>query len=318
MKFLSNTVCNPLVIFVVLTMIMNNAVLAAEGEAKPNQTTQKSTSNAVVNGDEYQIGPLDMLDIKVMNADELSRSVRVDANGDISLPLIGVIHAAGLTNLAIEKKISERLSADLMQNPQVTVFIKEYTSQRMTVQGVVKRAGVYDFQGRATLLQAISMAGGLDEKADDSSVKIIRYNPDKTTETIVFDLNMISNNKISDPVLLNGDVVIVDEAVPISIEGAVRNPGNVYQRGRASLMQIISRAGGLTDFASSNVSIVSNTKKGKRITTEFDIDKIREGKIKDPVVESGDLIVVGINPIKATIYGISNTVRGFVGFGTIR
>jgi len=297
---------------------MNNAVLAAEGEAKPNQTTQKSTSNAVVNGDEYQIGPLDMLDIKVMNADELSRSVRVDANGDISLPLIGVIHAAGLTNLAIEKKISERLSADLMQNPQVTVFIKEYTSQRMTVQGVVKRAGVYDFQGRATLLQAISMAGGLDEKADDSSVKIIRYNPDKTTETIVFDLNMISNNKISDPVLLNGDVVIVDEAVPISIEGAVRNPGNVYQRGRASLMQIISRAGGLTDFASSNVSIVSNTKKGKRITTEFDIDKIREGKIKDPVVESGDLIVVGINPIKATIYGISNTVRGFVGFGTIR
>jgi polysaccharide export outer membrane protein len=262
--------------------------------------------------DEYRIGPLDMLEIKVMNADDLSRAVRVDANGDISLPLVGVVHASGLTSLGIEKVIGERLAADYMQNPQVSVFIREYTSQRMTVQGVVKRAGMYDFQGRATLLQAISMAGGLDEKADDTNVKVIRSKADKTAETIIFDMSAISANKISDPILQNGDIVIVEEASPISIEGAVRNPGNVYQHGQTTLMQVISRAGGLSDFASSSASILTDTGKGKRVTTEFDIDKIRDGKIKDPELHAGDLVVVGTNPLKAAIYGVTTTVRGFV------
>ena len=267
---------------------------------------------------EYKIGPLDMLEVKVMNADDLSRTVRVDANGDISLALIGVVHAAGLTSLGVEKVISKRLAADFMQNPQVSVFIREYTSQRMTVQGVVKRAGMYDFQGQATLMQAISMAGGLDEKADDASVKVIRSGEGKPPETLLFDLNQISSNKINDPTLKNGDIVIVEEASPISIEGAVRNTGNIYQRGQTTLMQVLLRAGGLTDFASSTVSVLSDTGTGKRVTTEFDIDKIRDGRVKDPLLHPGDLVIVGTNPIKAAVYGISNTVRGFVGFGTIK
>lgn len=262
---------------------------------------------------EYHIGPLDLLDIKVLYSDEVSRQVRVDSRGHISLPLLGVVKAAGLTPFELEQSITNKLSVDLIQNPQVTVFIKEFTSQRMTVQGVVTRAGVYDFQGQATLLQAISMAGGLSDKGDETSVKVIRKLPGKNEETLTYDINVIRENKMDDPVLENGDVVMVEEKKPISVQGSVRLSGIYYLRGSASLMQVLAQAGGTSDAAdTSDVSIASKLPDGKTVTVMYDIDDIKKNKIKDPAVVPGDLVIVGASFIKGLITGFSSTARGFV------
>jgi len=284
-----------------------------------NENTKTATTPGALNNDpitkqkEYHIGPLDLLDIKVLYSDEISRTVRVDSKGYVSLPLLGSFKAAGFTTFELEQAITNKLSVDLIQNPQVTVFIKEFTSQRMTVQGVVNRAGVYDFQGQATLLQAISMAGGLSEKADEAAVKVIRKSPGKNEETLTYDINVIRNNKIDDPLLENGDVVMVEEKKPISVQGAVRSAGIYYLRGNASLMQVLAQSGGLTDAAdASEVSISSKLPDGKTVTVMYDIDDIKKVRIKDPEVLPGDQIIVGASFIKGIVTGVTGTIRGFI------
>lgn len=303
--------------WVLLFFMVANLCQAIEG-TPPSENATETTSNALNTESsqkqrEYHIGPLDLIDIKVLYSDEISRVVRVDSKGNISLPMIGLIKAAGLTTFELEQLITNKLSVDLIQNPQVTVFIKEFTSQRMTVQGVVNRAGVYDFQGQATLLQAISMAGGLSEKADETAVKVIRKSPGKNEETITYDINLIRANKIDDPLLENGDVVMAEEKKPISVQGAVRSAGIYYLRGNASLMQVLAQSGGITDAAdSSEVSIASKMPDGSTVTVLYDIEKIKTNKIKDPEVVPGDQVIVGASFIKGLVTGVTSTLRGFI------
>jgi polysaccharide export outer membrane protein len=302
--------------------------LASEAYSAENKETtvkdiqpesKKPAGDNLVKQKEYHIGPLDLIDIKVLYSDEISRAVRVDSRGNISLPLLGVVKAAGLTTYELEQVIANKLSIDLIQNPQVTVFIKEFTSQRMTVQGIVNRAGVYDFQGQATLLQSISMAGGLGEKANETAVKVIRKAPGKNEETLTYDINVIRENKMDDPVLENGDVVMVEEKQPISVQGAVRLPGIYYLRGTATLMQVIAQSGGINDIADkADVKVVSVNKDGRSVTVIYDINEIRDNKVKDPEIIPGDLVMVESSTAKTIVYGISNTLRGFMSFGTIR
>lgn len=268
---------------------------------------------------DYRIGLLDLLEIKVLYADDIGRIVRVDSQGNISLPLIGLVRAAGLSTNQLEQSIAEKLAVDLVQNPQVTVFIKEFTSQRMTVQGVVNRAGVYEFQGQATLLQAISMAGGLMDKADESAIKIIRKPVNGQEQTLTFDLSDIRSNKAKDPNLENGDIVMVEEKQPISVQGAVKLPGIYYLRGTATLMQVLSQSGGQSEIADiSSVRVTSTLENGKKINVTYDMDAIRDGKIKDPTVMPGDYVLVESSTAKTVVYGVTNIFRGFLNFGTVK
>ena len=266
---------------------------------------------------DYHIGPLDLLEIKVLNAEDMTRTMRVDARGFINMPLIGLVQASGLTGYELENLIAEKLGKDFLQNPQVSVFIKEFTSQRLTVQGQVKKAGMYDFQGRATLLQAISMGGGIDVKGDESAIKVVRKLNNDETETMVFDLAAIRNNKAPNPYLKGGDVVVVEEMLPITVEGAVMKAGVFYMVGQPTLMQAISQAGGLHDIADPSTVKVISIKQQKRSTLEYNLEKVREGKIDDPVLQQGDLVVVEKSAARNALNMFTNTLRGFVNFGNV-
>lgn len=298
------------------TALKSEANLKAE-ESATSATVAPIQNEIVPDPYEYHIGPLDLLEIKVLQADNISRTVRVDSRGNISFPLIGVLHAAGLTGYDLEQVIAIKLGEDYIQDPQVSVFIKEYTSQRVTVQGVVKRSGVYDFPGQATLLQAISLSGGLDDKADETAIKVIRRLPDGTTEAMVFDLGAIRQNKIANPLLKGGDVVVVEEAEPITVEGAVNKAGLFYPRGHTTLMQVISVAGGMQDLA--DISTVKIYPKGgsAKNSREYDLEKIRQGLISDPELFPGEVVVVEKATGRSIIQGVTNTLRGFIGFGTV-
>ena len=108
----------------------------------------------------YEIGPLDTLDISVFQVPDLTKSVQLSGTGTINLPLVGEIAVAGRTTQEVERDLTSRLGAKYLQNPQVTVYVKDYSSQRVTITGEIGRPGVYPIKGPTSLLQIVATAGG--------------------------------------------------------------------------------------------------------------------------------------------------------------
>ena len=184
----------------------------------PNAPRTTPVPAGQVAADDYRIGPQDLLEIQVYGIENLKREVRVNARGAISLPLIGTVILAGLSGQEAEQLIAAKYEKDYLQDPQVSVFIKEFTSQRITVEGAVAKPGVYPIRGQTTLMQAIAIAGGQGQLPDLNAVMVYRREgADKKVMT--FDLITIRAGEVEDPTLVNEDVVVVK-----------RDPGRVALR----------------------------------------------------------------------------------------
>jgi polysaccharide export outer membrane protein len=158
---------------------------------------------------DYRIGPLDTLDVSVFSEPDLSvKEAQVDAAGNIELPLIGTVLAAGRTARQLSDSVAERYSARYLVNPQVTVSVATSVSQRVTVQGEVTEPGVYDLKGPTTLLQAISLAKGETRVAALRDVSIFRIVNGQRVGAI-FDIAAVRRGEQPDPVLVGNDLVIV-------------------------------------------------------------------------------------------------------------
>ncbi len=181
------------------------------GSAAGVGVTPAPSTGPVAAPNDYRIGPQDLLKLDVFGVEALSkRSVRVNASGQISLPLIGTVQAGGLTAEQLAADIAARLAKDYLQNPQVTIFIEEFTSQRVTVAGAVKTPNVFPLKGRTTLMQAVTQAGGPTNVANLGSVKILRPEPDGTRKVMEYDLAAIRDGQVPDPEVRGEDVVQVE------------------------------------------------------------------------------------------------------------
>jgi polysaccharide export outer membrane protein len=180
----------------------------------------------------YRIGPDDLLEIEVFEVEELSSEERVSEDGFIVMSLIGAVQVGGLTPREAERRIADILGKSYLQNPQVNVFVSEYASQDVTVTGTVKEPGVYPIKGRTTLLQAIAMAGGIDELANDEEVIIFRGQGTPAATAYVVNLEEIQKGSLPDPVLVADDRVVVPKSgsavfvkgVADTLRGFVRIP----------------------------------------------------------------------------------------------
>lgn len=177
------------------------ASVAANQFISPNQFDS--------NPETYRIGNQDLLEVTVFQVPDMSRTVRVSDNL-IVLPLIGPIKAVGLTVTQLQSEITAR-AATYLQSPQVNVNVKEFNSQQITVEGAVKKPGVFPISQQTSLLQAIAMAQGLDQVADPSSVVVFR-NANGGRQAAKFDVAAIRNGSGSDPMLQPGDVVVVPKS----------------------------------------------------------------------------------------------------------
>ena len=157
----------------------------------------------------YRIGPQDVLDISVYQATDLAKTVQVAEAGTINLPLVGDVQAAGVTAQELERTLKAKLGDKYLQNPQVTVFVKEYNSQRVTIEGSVEKPGVYPYRGRVSLLELIATAGGMREVADGSDVMIFRTAAGRR-QAARFNLDEIKSGRAANPPIIQGDVVIVN------------------------------------------------------------------------------------------------------------
>jgi polysaccharide export outer membrane protein len=137
---------------------------------------------------------------------DLSKTLQVSEAGTVSFPLVGEVRAAGRTAREVEQDLTRSLGGRYLQNPQVTVFIKEYNSQRVTVEGAVKKPGVYPIQGSMSLLQAVAIAQGFEQTADDTVVVFREI--DGRRAAARFDIASIRSGATRDPQLQAGDVVV--------------------------------------------------------------------------------------------------------------
>lgn len=159
---------------------------------------------------EYTIGVGDKLSVRVFQVPDLSfDQLVVDTSGDIQMPLIGAVRATGQTAGQLSTQIAERLSAQYLRNPQVTVTVTEAASQKITVDGAVTKPGVYEMRGSTSLLQAVAMAEGPTAVADLTQVAVFRTISGQRSVAL-FDLQAIRQGRAEDPAVLGDDVVVVD------------------------------------------------------------------------------------------------------------
>ncbi len=165
----------------------------------------------------YRVGPFDILNIDVYGSEELSkREIQIDASGRITFPLIGTLEVAGKTPGEVSELMADRFRGRFIRNPQVTVNLKEIFSQKVTISGEVKKAGVYPIVGKMTLLTAIASAEGWTELSQKGEVVVLRTVGGRDYAAL-YDVRAIEKGRYADPEIFASDVVVVGRSESRSI-----------------------------------------------------------------------------------------------------
>ena len=159
-------------------------------------------------GSEQLLSPNAVLEISIFQADTLNRTVQVDSAGRISMPLIGVVQAAGKSIRQLEQELERAYGKSYLQSPDVTVFMKESAGQRVTIDGEVAKAGLYPVTANATLLDVIAMAGGFRDIADQNKVYVFREIGGRKL-VANYSVAEIRSGRLANPRIYGGDVVMV-------------------------------------------------------------------------------------------------------------
>jgi polysaccharide export outer membrane protein len=282
---------------------------------------------------DYKIGPQDLLEITVFEVEKLNKTVRVSSQGNINLPLLGILKVKGLSADELEKEIQTLLAEKYMQDPQVNVLIKEYRNQRISVMGAVKNPNVFDVTGQKTILEMLAMAGGLREdsgqllfllrppKLEEETAKEAKRGDEPKPEAFVIDLEglLVDGNLSLNLPLLHGDLINIPVAGKVFVGGQVKSPGGFMKGKKMTLSQAIIQAGGLNFKANaSETKIIRYAEKGtdKEILI-FNVYAIQKGKAEDPYLRENDIVFVPTSGVKTILVGLKDTFRTAIGFGTV-
>jgi polysaccharide export outer membrane protein len=243
---------------------------------------------------DYTVGAQDVLTITIYDQPDMSGKFKVESDGTFTFPLIGRITASGQTLRAIEGELKKRLSDGYLRNPQVTVAVETYQSQRIFVMGEVRSPGSYALTGDMTLIEALSRAGSTTAQASDE-VLIVRPKagvaaggpvmPNQAdAEIIRVNVRELQAGSLSQNVSLkDGDTLVVPKAQAVYVFGQVRAPGAYAAEKGTTVLQALSLAGGVTDRGSTSRLVIVRTVDGKK--------KEIKAKLTD-TVEPGDTLIV--------------------------
>jgi polysaccharide export outer membrane protein len=276
----------------------------------------KSFPALPTNNAEYRLGPGDLIEIGVFGVEEFRHTIRVNASGVVKLPLLDAVTASGLTPAELEQRLTSLLEDDVIKNPQVSVFVKEYRSQPVYVLGSVRSPGQYQITLQMRIVDAISLAGGLAPNADDEAV-IQRPSGDGGEQVINVDLKALLENADlqRNIVVKGGDVIHIKERITqtIYVIGEVNRSGALVKdpRQELRLSQVIAWAGGPTKTARLSKGIlVRYMEDGRREQLPVDFGQILRGKKEDFFVRANDVIFVPGSRIKDLGQTLLNGVGG--------
>ncbi len=232
---------------------------------------------------DYVVGAQDVLTVTVFGESDLSGKFTVEQDGTFTFPLIGRVRAGGVTLRALELDLRTQLADGYLRNPQVTVAVETYRSQRIFVMGEVRSPNTYQLTGDMTLIEALARAGGTTGDAG-GTLLIVRPAPGgrpangaegDRTDTIRVDLADLQSGGLAQNVRLHdGDTIIVPRAQSVFVSGQVKNPGPYPVERGTTVLQVLSMAGGVTDRGARNRITILRTVNGKlseRRATENDI-----------------------------------------------
>ena len=203
MRFNGLTIAFALSIIGLVLVLSGPAIGSAETPAN-----QPDSKKAAAGDPSYIIGPTDILEIQVWKEPDFSRQVLVRPDGKLTLPLVGDIHVSGMTTMALKELLTEKLK-DYIDSPEVTVILVESHSKNFYIIGKISRPGTYPLMKDMTVLQAISVAGGLGEWADADSIRIIRKSGAQE-KILHFDYKeVISGKNLKQNILLQPNDTIV-------------------------------------------------------------------------------------------------------------
>lgn len=241
-------------------------------------------------GKDYIIGPEDVLDIQVWGSSDLNQSVFVRPDGRLSLPLVGEIMVAGKTVQQLQDHLLT-VYEKTVKGAVVTVIVKEIRSRPVYFVGGFSKPGVIQLAGDLTLLQAISLVGGVLPEADGEKGFLLRRE-----QKIPIDFNRLAQRGDlgQNPKLEPGDSVVVPLADAVYVNGEVKKPGPVKYAGDLTLLKALTQAGGLTPLAAGGrVDIIRGTAE-KKDRIRVDVDRIMRSpdSRQDVRLQPNDIITV--------------------------
>ncbi len=278
---------------------------------------------------DYQIGPEDLLEVSFFGIEELQREVRVNGRGEITLPLVGQVQASGISPQQVEDKLRQLYKeGGYINNPQISVLVKEYRHQRVMVSGAVDQPGSYEVIGLRTLLEMLGQAGGLNDKSGDV-VHVVRHQSaadrakrERTTpsgsgapaaETIVIDLRRLlvqGDLELNIPIQ-GGDIIHVPFARNAFVVGAVNKPGGVPIKDNLTVTQALAVAGGLNPLLASNkVTIVRFDEHGEQTNFSVNLSDTLTGRKQDILVQENDIVFAHESGMRRILFNIKNLMPG--------
>jgi polysaccharide export outer membrane protein len=289
----------------------------------PRLAAQDVQKTAAASG--TMIGPDDGVTIVALGAEDISKTWRVSSTGELTLPMVGKIHAAGKTTEQLERELTSRLR-HFIREPEVTVYISEFRSETVTVEGAVTKPGRIQTEGQKTLLDVLMMAGGT--KSPGPTVKVtrasrygniplpeVRRDLEGTSSSVelpvkdVLDASTAAANLIMQP----DDVVSVStQQRLVYILGEVNHTGAVelVTQDSVSIVQVLASAGGMTKIAApARTTILRKDSEGRYSPVgSVDLKKILAGRHEDKLLLAGDIVVVPTSNVKFYLQSVMMSV----------
>ncbi len=235
---------------------------------------------------DYTLGEGDVLTISVYDHPDLRSTVRITGDGMLTLPLIGQLSAAGQSVEKLGKKIESLLADGYIINPHVTIFIEEFRNRKVTILGGVNSPGLYELKGHTTLLELISKAGGIREKAGGEAI-IQRDQPNSEQKKVIvvnlFQLMEQGRESLNLPIV-NGDNIYIPNKKIFYVTGEVKSPGVYDYEEGLIVIQALTKAKGINDKAAPSRIRIIRSKDGK----EHVLEKVK----MDLPIQPNDVIVV--------------------------
>jgi polysaccharide export outer membrane protein len=284
--------------------------------------------------DTYVLGPDDVVSIRVADAENInSDRYRIENDGYLHVPMIGRIAAGGLTPQELEAELARHLKA-YIQEPDVTVSIVEFRSQPVSVLGAVKTPGVQQLRGRKTLVEMLSLAGGLDPAAG-GRIRITRRlsqgaiplkNAVSDGQFSVAEVNLkeiLETGKPEGNILIKPhDVISVPRAEMVYVTGQVQKSGGfvLNEHDSITVLQALSLAGGVDRTASTqNARILRRGAAADRSEIPVNVQKILDGKASDIALEPEDILFIPSSvPKKAALRALEIAIQVGTGVAIFR
>ena len=272
-----------------------------ESASKPSKKRELAASSVI---DIVDVG--DKIHIEVYKEPDLSGVFIVNSSGKITYPLLGDVHAQGITLDQLRDYMYAELNEKFVTNPQLELSFTGRQSKTVSVLGQVGKPGNFILTKDQTLLNLLPQLGGFSQNAAIDTVRIVRSVEDGKKKTINANVKKIIEGVDKDPALMPGDIIFVDAVekqdeqkkvkeakTNVTLLGQIAKPGNYFFAPDLTLIRLVGQAGGFTPVAAtSRVRVVRQGDKGQRMTLQVNANKIMTGNAKDFEVKKGDLIVV--------------------------